>query len=91
MKLILLKLDSNELTWAWNWLSEHPINEGQEDPSTVLNNGEGWQYMGSWWNGSDKLISTFRHRNHPRVDEVKTISVEHPEFNKESFEKTINL
>ncbi len=90
MKLILLKPTSPEWEYMWNWVASHPINEGIEDPSTSLNEGEAWQYMGSYWNGSDKLISEFRHRNHPRTNNVQKLSIEHPEFNKESFEKIIN-
>jgi hypothetical protein len=91
MKLILLKPNSPEWDFAWNWLASHPINEAIEDPSTALNEGEAWQYMGSYWNGSDKLISEFRHRNHIRTQDVTRLSVEHKEFNPESFEKIINL
>jgi hypothetical protein len=90
MKLVLLKPNSIEWDFAWDWLAAHPLNEGYEDPSTVMNNNFGWEYMGSYWNGSDKLISEFRHRNHPRTGQVQKLSIQHTEFNKESFEKIIN-
>lgn len=91
MKLILLKPSSPEWDFAWEWVANHPLNEGIDDPSTCLNEGEAWQYMGSYWNESDKLISTFRHRNHPRTNELQNLSIEHKEFTKESFEKIINI
>jgi len=91
MKLILLKPNSPEWEFAWNWLASHPLNEGVEDQSTALHNGEAWQYMGSFYNGTDKLITSFRHRNHPRTGEKQALSVEHPEFSINSFEKSINV
>ena len=91
MKLVLLKPNSIEWDFAWNWVASHPLNEGQEDPSTVMNNGYGWMYMGSYWNGSDKLISEFRHKLHPKTNNVQKLSIQHPEFTKESFEKILNV
>lgn len=91
MKIVLLKLNSPEWEFAWNWVANHILNRGIDDPSTALNGGEAWQYIGSYWNGSDKLISEFRHKNHPRTGQVHKLSVEHPEFNPESFEKIINV
>lgn len=91
MKLILLKPNTPEWEFAWNWVASHPLNEGQEDPSTVMNNTFGWEYMGSYWNGSDKLISEFRHKLHPKTNNVQKLSIQHPEFTKESFEKILNV
>lgn len=91
MKLVLLKPNSPEWDFAWNWVASHPLNEGIEDPSTALNEGQAWQYMGSYYNGSDKLISEFRHRIHPKTGETQKLSIEHPEFNIESFEKSYKL
>lgn len=91
MKLILLKPNSNEWNFAWDWVANHPLNEGIEDPSTALNEGNGWMYMGSYWNGSDKLISTFKHNLHPKTNNRQTLSIEHKEFNTESFDKILNV
>ncbi len=90
MKLVLLKPNSPEWEFAWNWVMAHPLNQGIEDPSTATNEGQAWQYMGSYYN-DEKLISEFRHRIHPRTGQTQKLSVEHKEFNKESFEKTYNL
>jgi len=74
MKLILLKPNSPEWDFAWNWVASHPLNEGQEDPSTALNEGEAWQYMGSFKQG-DRVIHTFRHRNHPTTSTRQTLNL----------------
>ena len=63
----------------------------QEDPPTVMNNTFGWEYMGRYWTGSDKLISEFRHKLHPKTNNVQKLSIQHPEFTKESFEKILNV
>jgi hypothetical protein len=58
----------------WNWLENHPINNGLDEPSLALNENEGWQYMGSFKQGN-KVIHEFRHRNHPKTNSVITLNV----------------
>jgi len=78
MDLLILKRDSPAWVWLWNWLATHPINEGLLEPIVVKNEGEVWQYMGSVMK-DDKVISSFRHRCHPKTSDVVNISVEHLE------------
>jgi len=74
MDLVLIKIDSLEWDYMWKWLSDHPINDGLDEPSIVDNNGEKWQYMGSLRQG-DKTIHQFRHRNHPVTGNIQNVSV----------------
>lgn len=67
MKLVLIKQDSAEWNYMWDLVRNHPINESIEEPTIALNNGEAWQYMGSY-RQDDKVIHTFRHRNHPKTN-----------------------
>jgi hypothetical protein len=90
MELVLIEPNSPEWEFMWNWLSSHPINEGIEDPSTAINDGEAWQYMGSY-KQKDKVISEFRHRNHPKTNRLSKLSVEHSNFNEESISKKFKL
>jgi hypothetical protein len=90
MELVLLQPNSPDWEWAWNWLSQHPINEGLSDPSVALHEGESWQYTGSWLQG-ERLISTFRHRFNPITLSVKSLSVSHPNFNPESITKRFKI
>jgi hypothetical protein len=65
MEMVLIKQDSQEWERMWEMVSNHPINEGIEHPSIAMNNGEGWQYMGSF-KQSNRIIHEFRHRFHPK-------------------------
>jgi hypothetical protein len=90
MELILITPNTEEWEFIWTWLENHPINDGVEDPSTALHDGEAWQYMGSF-KQKDKVISEFRHRNHPKINGLSKLSVEHPSFNEESISKKFKL
>ena len=72
MDLILLKLESNELQYIWEYIENHPINEGIEDPTRTLNNGHGWAYMGSFMQGN-KVIHQIQHKCHPTTNAIRTI------------------
>ena len=88
MELILIKIGSPEWDFMWNWLEQHPINKGIEEPSTALNEGEAWQYMGSWQQG-DRAIHSFRHRNHPLTNNIQNVSVEaSKDLTQDQIEKT---
>lgn len=50
MDLLLIKQDSPEWHYMWNWISQHPINEGLSPQE--LNT---WQYTGSLRQGSKTL------------------------------------
>ncbi len=73
MNLILVQQNSTEWNYMWDWLADNPINQSLENPSLAINDGEVWQYMGSYQQDT-RVIHTFRHRNHPLVG-YKTLSV----------------
>jgi hypothetical protein len=91
MELAIIEIGSTEWNYMWDWLASHPINEGLTEPSVATNNGESWQYMGSFKNG-DKLIHSFRHRNHPVTNKREDLSVEGSnELTKEQIKKIFKL
>lgn len=67
MDFILIERESPEWQYMWEWLAQHPINEGITEPTVAEYHGEAWQYMGSVKQG-DKAVHSFRHRNHPRTN-----------------------
>jgi hypothetical protein len=74
MELVLIKQDSPEWEFMWNWLESHPLNKGLENPSLATNGTESWQYMGSLQN-KKVVIHQFRHRNHPVTQSIQSVSV----------------
>jgi len=90
MELVLIKIDSVEWNVMWDWVGSHPINQGIEIPSVALNEGEAWQYTGSFKQG-DKIISSFRHKNHPATNKIETLSFANPNCSPASIEKTYRL
>ena len=90
MELVLIKIGCPDWDIMWEWIAAHPINDGLEDRSTALYEGEAWQYTGSYKQGN-KLISSFRHRNHPTTNSLALLSYTHESFNPESIERTYKL
>lgn len=91
MELVLLVIDSPEWEYAWNWVAEHPINNGLEEPSVALNNGQTWEYMGSYKQGS-RVIHSFRHRMHPVTHKVEELNLmASPDFGPEQIQKKFKL
>lgn len=91
MELILIEPGSLEWNFIWTWLEAHPINKGIENPSIALNKGESWQYMGSYMQ-DDRVLHSFRHRHHPTIDTVSTVSVgASPNFTQEQITKRFRL
>lgn len=90
MEFVLIKINSPEWETMWNWVAAHPINQGIDDPSTALNEGESWQYMGSYKQGT-KVISSFRHRIHPTTNNLALLNYSHVDFNTESVEREYKL
>lgn len=78
MEMVLIKEGSQEWERMWDMVANHPINEGIEHPSIAMNNGEGWQYLGTFRNGGIS-ISEFRHREHPRFQRREYIKFAHEE------------
>lgn len=85
MEYIIIKQNSPEGEFMWNWLASHPLNEGLEQPMVAMNQGEAWQYMGSFKH-ADKVVSEFRHRNHPKINGSTVINVSHETFNVDCIE-----
>ncbi len=88
MELLLIKPNSTEWEFMWEWLEKHPINEGLEEPSLALNNNEGWQYVGSYKH-NNTVISSFRHKSHPKTNSIHNLSVEHINFDISCIHKLI--
>jgi hypothetical protein len=74
MEFVIIEIGSPEWEYLWNWLINHPLNEGLEQPDIALNEGEAWQYTGSYKQG-DKVIHTMRHRLHPVTQKLEQISL----------------
>jgi hypothetical protein len=74
MELILITPKTPEWEYMWEWLSDHPINEGLELPWVALHEGEAWQYMGSYHHKGE-VIHSFRHRHHPKTLAIQNVSV----------------
>ena len=91
MELVLIKQDSPEWEYMWGFLDSHPINEGIEEPRVALNEGEAWQYMGSF-KQEDKVIHEFRHRYHPTTLNRYNLKFKASEnFTNEQIEKTLKI
>ena len=75
MEFVVIKIDSDEWTYIWDWLSNHPINEGLEEPREADNQGAKWEYIGSYMLGT-RIIHEFLHQRHPKMDGLMKVSVE---------------
>ncbi len=91
MELITVKRDTAEWLHMWLWLELHPINVDLDNPMECENEGETWQYMGSFKN-KGKVIHEFRHRNHPKTNGVYTASLEASDtFSDDQIEDSKNI
>lgn len=92
MEMVLIKPESNEWNYMWDWVASHPINKGLEDPSTAMSEDkEVWQYMGSF-RQNNQTIHEFRHRNHPVTNSVQTLKVMNSEtMSNEDIEKVLSV
>ena len=89
MELIFVKQDSTEWKYIWDFVANHPINEGLQEPRTAVNEGEAWQYMGSFKN-NNKVIHEFRHRFHPKTMSLYNITFKASDnFTIEQIDKSI--
>lgn len=77
MEYVLIKPDSNEWSHMWEWIAKHPLNDGINEPTVALNDGEAWQYMGSFRSIKGDVISEFRHRCHPIDNERHYLKMNH--------------
>ncbi len=72
--MLIIKENSNEWNYMWKWLEDHPLNAGLPEPTYAQNQGEGWQYMGSFRNESI-AVHNFRHRSHPTTNERVSLTL----------------
>lgn len=75
MELVLVKVNGSEWEYMWNWLAQHPLNEGITEPSVALHEGQAWQYTGSY-KQNERVIHSFRHRLHPRTLRREEVNVQ---------------
>lgn len=86
MEILLIKQDTSEWDFMWLWLELHPINADIEDPRTAENDGEVWEYVGTYKN-KDRVVHEFRHRNHPKTNTLYNASLNASDtFNDEQVE-----
>jgi hypothetical protein len=91
MEFVIIEIGSKEWEYMWEWLANHPINEGLEQPSVALNEGESWQYMGSY-KQNDKVIHQMRHRLHPVTQRVEQINLNcSDEFTNDQIKKSFKI
>ncbi len=91
MELALIDPKSKEWEYMWEWLEKHPINKGLDNPSLALNEGEAWQYLGSY-KQKERVVHSFRHRLHPITKGIKNLSVSaSKELTPEQISKTFRL
>ena len=92
MEMVLFKQGSNEWNWMWEQLAAHPINKGLSEPTVAENNGQTWQYMGSFSNPMGLIIHEFRHRMHPIDNERHYYKlIASPNIIAEDIEKTLPI
>ena len=91
MQLVLVKIDSPEWNYIWDWLSKHPINKDLENPLEAENNGQVWQYTGTY-KEANKAIHSLRHRYHPITNKQENLSlISSSTFNSDDIEKSIKI
>jgi len=91
MELVLIEPNSPEWDYMWNWLAEHPINKDIAEPTLAMNEGEGWQYVGSFKQDT-RIIHEFRHRKHPKTGLIQNLKVSGSDtFTKEQIHKQFKL
>lgn len=91
MKIVFVKRDTAEWLFMWLWLELHPINANINEPTVALNDGECWEYMGSFKH-MDKTVHEFRHRNHPATNDRYLASLSASDtFSDDQIEKSINV
>ncbi len=74
MDLVLIKKDSPEWEYMWQWLADNPLNSDLSDPRTAANKDIIWRYNGSYGQGK-RVIHHFRHECHPTLNEPKDLYV----------------
>jgi len=89
MEFILLEVNSPSWNYIWDFVENHPINDGIELPKSALNNGYQWEYMGSYKQGNN-VISKIIHKSHPKTQELYTINISH-EITQEQITKSIKI
>lgn len=74
MEFLKVKFETDEWKYMWDFVANHPINEGIENPFEALNENEVWQYMGTFKN-KNKYVHEFIHKNHPTTNSSYKIAI----------------
>lgn len=92
MEMVLIKEDSNEWNYMWDWIAAHPLNEGLEEPSLSMSeDNEFWQYMGSF-RQNNVTIHEFRHRNHPLTKRTEYLKIQNSQtMNDDDIQKVLSV
>ena len=91
MEIVIIKKDSQEWNNMLAKISSHPINEGYENPSLVINEGVSWKYIYSVRQGN-KVIHDFIHLNHPKYSRTEYITFDaSPSITDEDIEKVLPI
>ena len=91
MDIVIVERETPEWQFIWDYIAKHPINEGIIAPELSTNNGQTWEYMGSYRQGN-KVIHSMRHRSHPRDNQRKDITFHASEkFTNEQISKVIKV
>lgn len=91
MEFILINQDSIEWKHIWDYLEQHPINDGLTEPKSAENQGYSWEYIGSYKQGN-RIIHELKHFCHPSTQEPIKISLGgSSEFTTEQIAKTFRI
>jgi len=82
-----LKRDSDEWNRAWEELAKSPFNKGLKNPTIAHNQGEAWQYMGTYCNTDGEYIHNFRHRCHPVLNSRLYINIPVGDMSEDQYHK----
>lgn len=75
MEIVLIKTDSKEYEYLWDFIENHPLNKGIENPKVALNQDEHWRYIGTITDGK-RYIHTVQHTCHPYDNQFKEVSID---------------
>lgn len=91
MEYVLIEIGSDEWNYMWDWVKNHPLNEGLEKPGVALNDGMVWEYMGSFFHDG-KLLHDFKHRCHPTTKKREYLTLNGSKnFTEEQIKKRFKI
>lgn len=92
MEMILIKENSKEWEFMWDWIAKHPINNGLNNPDIALSEDKKiWQYMGSL-KQNNEVLHQFQHLNHPLTNKKENIVLKASEtISDNDIEKVLSI